>query len=82
VNPLVPAAWDFFCLDNIAYHGRTLTICWDRTGQRYGKGKGLHVFANGNEIAASKKLARVTGSLPPMPTPETAEVLKKSDERR
>ena len=66
VNPLLPeGTWDYFCLDNIPYHGRTLTILYDRTGRRYGKGAGLRVLAEGREIAASEKLARVTGNLPP-----------------
>jgi hypothetical protein len=64
VNPLVPSsAWDWFCLDNIAYHGRTVTILWDRTGRKFGKGQGLRVFADGREIAHSPKLSRVTGRL-------------------
>ena len=66
VNPLVPAeAWDYFCLDQIRYHGRWLTILYDKTGQRYGKGAGLRVFAGGQEIARSDSLARVLGPLPP-----------------
>lgn len=66
VNPLVPDdAWDYFCLDSIYYHGRWLTILFDRTGERYRKGKGLRVFADGQEIAASTALGRVTGQLPP-----------------
>jgi len=65
VNPLVPdGTWDYFCLDNVRYHGHTLTIVYDRTGERYQKGKGLHLFANGKEIGASEKLARLTGLLP------------------
>ena len=64
VNPLVPLAWDSFCLDRIPYHGRSLTILWDKTGQRYGKGKGLRVFADGHEIAASANLGRITRPLP------------------
>ena len=65
VNPLLPAeAWDWFCLDNVLYHGRVLTILWDRSGDKYGKGKGLHVFADGDEIAGSNELTRVTGKLP------------------
>ncbi len=79
VNPLAPESWDFFCLDRVPYHGRMLTICWDRTGQRYDKGKGLRVFADGKEIAASEKLARVTGQLPPPPAPETSAGWKKFD---
>jgi hypothetical protein len=63
VNPLVPAGWDWFCLDRIPYHGRSLTILWDRTGERYGKGKGLRVLADGKEIATAAKIGRVTGEL-------------------
>ena len=65
VDPLIPAeAWDWFCLDNVPYHGRTLTILWDRTGDKYRKGSGLRVFADGVEIARSDELTRVTGTLP------------------
>jgi hypothetical protein len=65
VNPLLPkGAWDWFCLDNVPYRGRTLTILWDRSGKRYGRGKGLHVFADGVEIAKSEELMAVQGELP------------------
>jgi len=64
VNPLVPEGrWDWFCLDRVAYHGRSLTILYDRTGTKYGRGVGLRVFADGKEIAASERLRRVTGEL-------------------
>jgi len=65
VRPLVTSdAWDWFCLDNILYHGRVLTILWDRTGRKYGRGKGLRMFADGVEIARSDSLERITGTLP------------------
>lgn len=65
VNPLVPDGWwRYFCLDNIPYHGRKLTILWDRDGTKYGRGKGLRVYADGREIASSPRLSRVTGELP------------------
>lgn len=64
VNPLAPPAWDYFCLDQISYHGRNLTILFDKTGARYGKGRGLRVFADGQEVARSGTLERVTGKLP------------------
>lgn len=65
VNPLLPEGrWDWFCLDRVPYHSRQLTILWDKTGARYGKGTGLRVFADGMEIASTPKLGRVTGSLP------------------
>jgi hypothetical protein len=62
VNPLVGAdTWDWFCLDNVLYHGRIITILWDKTGKKYNKGKGLRVFADGKQIAQSKSIGRVTG---------------------
>lgn len=65
VHPLVPEhAWDWFCLDNIPYHGRTLTILYDRDGKKYHRGAGLRVFANGKEIAAGESLNRLTARLP------------------
>lgn len=64
VNPLAPPAWEYFCLDQILYHGRNLTILFDKTGARYGQGKGLRIFADGREVARSGTLERVTGKLP------------------
>lgn len=65
VSPLLPRnQWDWFCLDGIPYHGRVLTIMWDKAGTKFGKGKGLRVLAGGKEIARSAELARVTGRLP------------------
>lgn len=64
VHPLVPPdRWDYFCLDDVAYHGQRLTILWDRTGARYHRGAGLQVLANGKVIARSDRLARVEGRL-------------------
>ena len=64
VNPLIPGgAWDYFCLDNVHYHDHLLTILYDKTGSRYGKGRGLRVLADGKEIAASEKLERLTGQI-------------------
>ncbi|MCX6876781.1 MAG: DUF2341 domain-containing protein [Verrucomicrobia bacterium] len=65
VHPLVPdGKWDWFCLDKLVYHGRTLTILWDMTGTKYGRGKGLRVFADGREIGGRATLGRMTANLP------------------
>ncbi|HEV8282929.1 MAG TPA: glycosyl hydrolase family 65 protein [Chitinophagaceae bacterium] len=62
VNPLLPDnKWDWFCLDNVLYHGNILTIIWDKTGTKYKKGKGLSVWVNGKKIASSVELKKVTG---------------------
>ena len=48
VNPLLPGGkWDYFCLDNVLYHGHNITIVWDKDGSRYHVGKGLRVFVDG-----------------------------------
>lgn len=64
VHPLAPEHWDYFCLDAVAYHGRMLTILWDRTGDRYHRGQGLRVFADGKEIGRRDTLSTLTGQLP------------------
>lgn len=65
VNPLLPAgAWGWFCLDGVRYHDHMLTILWDKNGSRYGRGAGLHVLADGKELARSAKLERTLGILP------------------
>ncbi len=63
LNPLAPSKWDWFCLDHVPYHGRTLTVLWDRHGTKFGKGKGLRLFADTREIAASPELARLSARL-------------------
>ena len=65
INPLITAQqWDWFCLDDIRYHGKTVTILWDKDGTKYKKGQGLFVFVNGKKIASSKKIEKLTANLP------------------
>jgi hypothetical protein len=65
VHPLIPDdAWDWFCLDNVLYHGKILTVLWDRTGDKYGKGAGLRVYEYGKELAHTVHLRRITAKLP------------------
>ncbi len=64
VNPLVPAdKWDWFCLDKVLYHGRIVTVVWDKTGEKYGKGKGLYLLVDGKEVARRTELGKLTGKL-------------------
>lgn len=65
IEPLLPPeTWDWFCLDGVKYHGHTLTILWDKDGTRYNRGVGLRLLADGQLIAQSGKLERITGRLP------------------
>jgi hypothetical protein len=64
LKPLAPSDWDYFALDNLVYRGRNLSILWDKSGTRYGKGEGLRVLADGKEIASSDKLGQLYVDLP------------------
>lgn len=60
VSPLLPEnTWDYFCLDNLAYHGKKLTIFYDKTGRRYKRGKGFHVLVNGRPAASAPTLEKI-----------------------
>jgi len=64
VDPLIPdGVWNYFCLDNVHYHGHKLTIFYDKTGKRYGSGIGLHLLEDGKEIASSRTLGHISGRL-------------------
>ena len=60
VNPLLPAdKWNYFCLDNVRYHGHNLTIVWDRDGQRYHAGKGLRVYVDGRLVGQRDTIGKL-----------------------
>jgi hypothetical protein len=60
VNPLVPQEkWDWFCLDNVLYHGKIVTITWDKSGEKYMRGKGLTILVDGKKIGHSGKLEKI-----------------------
>lgn len=65
VDPLVPSdSWEWFCLDGVPYHDRSVTILWDKNGARYSRGKGLIVLVDGVEVARSDELQRIAAKLP------------------
>jgi hypothetical protein len=64
INPLLPAGqWDYFCLDKLRYHGKEITILYDKQGTRYRKGKGFIVFVNGEKAASLKLPGKVVVNL-------------------
>ena len=72
VNPLVPARWDWFALDDLSYHGHAVAVVWDRDGTRYGRGRGLMLFVNGRKVAEAAAMGRLTVELPPPEADGTA----------
>ena len=53
----------YLCADGILYHGRSITILWDRLGTRYGLGRGLFVYLDGELAASSASLTDLSISL-------------------
>ncbi len=65
VSPVLPeGTWDWFCLDGVPYHGHSLTVIWDKLGERYGRGAGLSVWCDRKRLASRAKLGRLTAELP------------------
>lgn len=66
VHPLIPAdpkspnAINYLCLENVPYHGQSVTILYDRDGKHYGKGAGLSVYVNGKRVVAPSALGKKT----------------------
>jgi hypothetical protein len=68
VNPLAPTDpadpnfLSYFSLQDAPYHGHLVGIAWDADGSRYGR-QGLVVTVDGQEVAASPTLTRLTAPL-------------------
>jgi hypothetical protein len=46
INPLVDSSINYFCLDDVLYHGHHLTVLYDKDGSKYKLGKGVTVFVD------------------------------------
>lgn len=67
LRPLLPSGttWNWFCIDGVRYHGRTLTIVWDRTGERYHRDAGLTILVDGKPVAHRNDFGPLQGQLTP-----------------
>lgn len=65
IKPLISStSWDWFCLENVWYHGKNLSIVWDKTGEKYKKGKGLSIWVDGQKLKTSPKLQAIVCTMP------------------
>jgi hypothetical protein len=72
VNPLTPTSWNYFAVENAAYHGHSVTILWDKTGSHYNQGKGLRVYIDGKLVGSRDTIGSIkvqVGSLSPTTAP-------------
>ena len=64
LQPLLPPGeWSYFAIDALPYHGHLLTVLWDSTGKRYGRGKGLTLLVDGKQAATRKDIGPLSYSL-------------------
>ena len=63
IHPLVPDSWDYFAIENLPYHGRNLTVAWDRDGSRYHQGTGLRIYVDGQLTLVQDGLQPVQASV-------------------
>lgn len=60
INPLVPKdSWEYFCLDDVFYKGKSVSVCYDRSGKRYNKGIGFFIYVDGKEVHSSPQPEKV-----------------------
>jgi Mannosylglycerate hydrolase MGH1-like glycoside hydrolase domain/NedA-like, galactose-binding domain len=74
VNPLIPSdpnaanSLSYFCLENVLYHGRLVTILYDSNGKHYGRGAGLSIYVDGQlalpPSAVGRRTIHIEGSPP------------------
>jgi len=51
INPMFTQKdLDYLCVDGIKYHNHFVTVLWDKSGKRYGFGKGFFVFVDGKQV--------------------------------
>ena len=72
VNPLTPAQWTHFALENVPYHGHNVTVEYDRDGTAYHVGRGYHVFVDGRVVANAAVPGKLTIRIQPGPPQQAA----------
>ncbi len=80
IHPLAPRDWDYFALDDVPYRGHLLSILWDKTGERYGRGTGLRLLVDGKLVASSPQLGRleINDAVPLVDKPEGESDVKRA----
>ncbi|MBD5786285.1 discoidin domain-containing protein [Cellulosimicrobium terreum] len=71
LDPLVPADWDWFAAENVPYHGRNVTVLFDRDGTHYGQGAGLRVYVDG-EVVLERDASALDEDAAPVEVPVPA----------
>lgn len=44
LNPIIPKDWKWFKVENLHYRGKTYTVTYDESGDKFGMGKGIKII--------------------------------------
>ncbi|KAL4785050.1 Six-hairpin glycosidase-like protein [Aspergillus varians] len=78
VNPLAdPVSVEFFRIERVLYHGHDVAVQWDADGSKYGKA-GLQVEVDGEVVATSDRLTRLTVDISRVDPPAIARPIAQS----
>jgi len=78
VRPQVPVSWDHFAVQGLPYHGRSVTVVYDRDGSHYRLGtRGLSVWVDGSLAVSGQPVtgadAQLLRTAPLVPAQRTAD---------
>ena len=60
LEPLTPASWDHWAVENAPYHGHNVTVLWDADGTHYASGTGMRVYVDGLLVRTSATVTAMT----------------------
>ena len=63
IHPLIPEEWNYFAMEDIPYHGKLVSILWDKDGSKYHHGSGLSLWVGGVEIGRRRNIGPLEGLL-------------------
>ena len=59
IKPLIPQDWEWFAAENIPFQGKEISLIWDKTGEKYGLGKGLMLFVDQILVEQKDKIQKI-----------------------
>ncbi|KAI0508909.1 Six-hairpin glycosidase-like protein [Xylaria bambusicola] len=74
ISPIIPSNWTYFLLENLAYHGHSITVLYDKDGSRYAARPGLTVYVNGEQVHHGENQSAVVPIPPPSLTVDEAPI--------
>ena len=54
---------DYFCLEGVKLGERLVSVIYDKTGERYGLGRGLSVYVDGECIGRSENIGKIEANI-------------------